>query len=148
MKRPTALLPALALIACTQTMQPPATGNSITDIDWQLVTFQSSDDSIGTRTPPDTERYVLRFAADGSLTAQLDCNRLSGRWDIPSRSETGGELAITGGAMTRAMCQPGAMDSQIAQHLGFVRSFTLRDGRLYLALMADGGIYEFRRQLP
>jgi len=25
----------------------------------------------------------------------------------------------------------------------FVRSYVLKDGRLYLSLMADGGIYEF-----
>lgn len=32
--------------------------------------------------------------------------------------------------------------------LGYVRSYLLRDGRLYMSLMADGGIYEWRRIDP
>jgi para-nitrobenzyl esterase len=27
----------------------------------------------------------------------------------------------------------------------FIRSYVMRDGRLFLSLMADGGIYEFER---
>ncbi len=27
---------------------------------------------------------------------------------------------------------------------GYVRSYTLKEGNLYLAVMADGGIYEFQ----
>jgi para-nitrobenzyl esterase len=27
--------------------------------------------------------------------------------------------------------------------LSFIRSYTVKDGHLYLSLMADGGIYEF-----
>jgi hypothetical protein len=33
------------------------------------------------------------------------------------------------------------MDVQIARDSEYVRSFLLRDGRLYLDLMADGGQY-------
>jgi para-nitrobenzyl esterase len=112
---------------------------------WTLVAFQSSDDAIGRRVPPNPERYTLRFAEDGSLALQLDCNRATGRYSASSQSETGGSITINGGAMTRAMCGPGAMDTQIARDLQHIRSYTLKEGRLFLALMADGGIYEFRR---
>jgi hypothetical protein len=33
------------------------------------------------------------------------------------------------------------MDESISAHSKFVRSYLLKDGRLYLRLMADGGIY-------
>jgi len=112
---------------------------------WVLVDFRSSDDAVGTVVPPHPERYVLQFEPDGRLLMQLDCNRASGSWRVYAASASGGSLELKGGAMTRAMCGPGAMDTQIARDLDRVRSFTLRGGRLYLALEADAGAYEFRR---
>jgi para-nitrobenzyl esterase len=46
-------------------------------------------------------------------------------------------------ALTRAMCPPGSLHDQIVKQWGNIRSFVIRDGRLFLSLMADGGIYEF-----
>lgn len=34
-----------------------------------------------------------------------------------------------------------------AGDLGFVRSYLLKDGRLHLSLMADGGIYSFEQTI-
>jgi heat shock protein HslJ len=124
-------------------VQPPAM--VIAGTQWTLVSFQSSDDSIGTLVPPNPDRYTLDFGADGTLAARLDCNRATGAWKASNASPTGGSLAITGGAMTRAMCGPGAMDSRIAADLRRIRTYTLRGDRLFLALEADAGIYEFRR---
>jgi hypothetical protein len=36
-----------------------------------------------------------------------------------------------------------SLHDRIARDWKFVRSYTLKDGRLFLSLMADGGIYEF-----
>ncbi len=124
-------------------IQPPVP--AITGTSWTLVAFQSSDDAIGRKVPPGIERYTISFAADGSLALQLDCNRANGSYAVTSQSETGGMLEIKAGAMTRAMCGPGAMDTQIARDLANLRSYTIRGDRLFLALLADGGIYEFRR---
>jgi hypothetical protein len=44
-------------------------------------------------------------------------------------------------AMTRALCPPPSLNERIAGDADYVRSYLLRDGRLYLSLMADGGIY-------
>jgi para-nitrobenzyl esterase len=41
------------------------------------------------------------------------------------------------------MCPPGLLHDRIAKDLGFVRSYVMKDGHLFLSLMADGGIYEF-----
>jgi heat shock protein HslJ len=120
-------------------IQPPRM--TLAGTSWTLIHFQSSDDSIGKIVPPRPERYTLRFAADGGLALQLDCNRARGRWEATPSSASGGALKLTGGAMTRAMCGPGAMDSRIARDLAFVRSYTFAGGRLSLALEADAGFY-------
>lgn len=114
----------------------PLTGTS-----WRLVHFQSSDDSIGTLVPPNVQNYTLQFLADGTLAMRLDCNRANARWKAQPSSASGGALTISPAAMTRAMCGPGAMDVRLAQDTARVRSYTLRDGRLSLALEADAGIY-------
>jgi len=41
------------------------------------------------------------------------------------------------------MCPPGSLHDQIVKQLPHVRSYVMKDGRLFLSLMADGGIYEF-----
>lgn len=112
---------------------------------WKLVSFQSSDDAIGTLTPANPERYTLSFGIGGRLAMQLDCNRGMGSWQVTDESENGGALAIKGGAMTRAACPPGSMDMQIARDLSRVRSFIIKGDRLFLALEADSGVYEFQR---
>jgi para-nitrobenzyl esterase len=44
--------------------------------------------------------------------------------------------------MTRRSC-PGKLTDRLAKDVQYVRSYVLRNGHLYLSLMADGGIYEF-----
>lgn len=124
-------------------VEPPR--NALAGTRWSLIAFQSSDDAIGTVIPPNVERYTMTFEEGGRLLLQLDCNRASGTWQVTSQSTQGGSLALQGGPMTRAMCQTGAMDTRLARDLARVRSFTMKHDRLYLALEADSGIYEFKR---
>ena len=46
-------------------------------------------------------------------------------------------------ALTRAKCPPGSLHDQIVKQWGYIRSYVIKDGHLFLSLMADGGIYEF-----
>jgi heat shock protein HslJ len=108
---------------------------------WRLVHFQSSDDAIGTVIPPRVERYTMAFGADGRLELQLDCNRASAAWTSDAAGGQGGSLSIRAGAVTRAACGPGALDTRIAADLARVRSYVIADGNLALALEADAGIY-------
>jgi heat shock protein HslJ len=119
----------------------PAAAGALAGTSWTLVEFQSSDDAIGRVVPPNVERYTLHFDADGSLNMQLDCNRGMARWTATPTSADGGGLSISPGAMTRAMCEPGAIDTKLARDLSYVRSYTIQGGRLSLALEADAGIY-------
>lgn len=88
----------------------------------------------------------MRFKGsdDGSLTARIDCNRGRGTW----KSAAPGQVELGPLALTRAMCPPGSLHDRIVRHLPIVRSYVVRDGRLFLSLMADGGIYEFEPSVP
>lgn len=125
-------------------IQPPM--QTLAGSIWQLVHFQSSDDAVGTKIPPSVERYTIEFMSDGRAALQLDCNRATAQWEAVPSSASGGALTFKGGPMTRAMCQPGAMDNIIAQDLGRVRSYTFQGNRIGLALEADSGIYLWERK--
>jgi para-nitrobenzyl esterase len=134
------LLAALLLMfACSQLAQtPPQSATSgLGGTSWQLVKFQGSDEK--TLTPDDKAKYTITFETDGRVSARIDCNRGRGTWS----SSGPNQLKFGPLALTRAMCPPGSLHDRIAKDWEFVRSYTIRNGHLFLALMADGGIYEF-----
>jgi len=113
---------------------------------WQLVAIQSMDDAQGTTKVADPSRFTLQFGADGRAVLRLDCNRGNGKWEAKpalDASATSGSLSFGPIATTRARCAPPNLDERLARDLGYVRSYLLKDGQLYLSLMADGGIYEW-----
>jgi uncharacterized lipoprotein YbaY/heat shock protein HslJ len=117
---------------------PPADSSPLTGTTWELVKFQGSDDK--TLTPDDGSKYTLEFAAGWQLNARIDCNRGRGAW----KSSGPNHLQFGPLALTRAMCPPGSMHDQIVKQLPNIRSYVIKDGHLFLSLMADGGIYEFQ----
>jgi para-nitrobenzyl esterase len=125
-----------ACSACTQT-SPQGAAPSLGGTSWQLVKFQSSDDK--TLTPDDKAKYTIAFGTDGAVSARIDCNRGNGTW----KSSGANQLQFGPLALTRAMCPPGSLYDRIAKDWDFVRSYIIKDGHLFLSLMADGGIYEF-----
>jgi heat shock protein HslJ/membrane-bound inhibitor of C-type lysozyme len=104
---------------------------------WQLVKFEGGDGA--TLTPDDKTKYTLAFGRDGSVSVRIDCNRGRGTW----KSSGPNQLQFSGLVLTRAMCPPGSLHDQIVKQWENVRSYTIKDGHLFLSLMADGGIYEF-----
>ena len=117
--------------ASAQTPPPGLSGTS-----WQLVRIQSMDDKV--TTPSDRSKYTMTFGADGRVNMRVDCNRGSGTW----KSEEASQLVFGPMAMTRAMCPPGSLHDRIVKDMPYVRSYVIKDGHLFLSLMADGGIYE------
>jgi para-nitrobenzyl esterase len=104
---------------------------------WQWVRFQSSDDTVAT--PDDPELFTIAFFEDGAAAIRADCNRGQGTWSATSSHQ----LRFGPLALTRATCAPGSMHDRFVRDLDSIRSYVRRDGKLYLALLADGGIYEF-----
>jgi para-nitrobenzyl esterase len=131
--------PLLVGFACSTRTEtsPQDAAAGLGGTSWQLVKFQSSDDK--TLTPDDRAKYTIVFGTDGRVSARIDCNRGSGTW----KSAGPNQLQFGPLALTRAMCPPGSMHDRIAKDWELVRSYTMKDGHLFLALMADGGIYEF-----
>ena len=111
---------------------------SLTGTSWHLVKFQGGDDTI--LTPDDRSKYTIDFAAGGRLTVRVDCNRGQGTW----KSSGPNQIAFGPLALTRAQCPPGSLHDQIVKQWGNIRSYVIKDGHLFLSLMADGGIYEFQ----
>lgn len=110
---------------------------SLAGTSWQLVKFQSSDDK--TITPDDRTKYTIAFGNDGRASVRLDCNRGTGSYE----SKGPNQLEFGRFSVTLMMCPPGSLHNRIARDLGSVRSYVIKDGHLFLSLMADGGIYEF-----
>lgn len=117
--------------------QEPLAGTS-----WRLVSFQSMDDETGTTRPADPSLYTMELHADGTVSMRLNCNRANGTWSMePSADPSNGRFELGPLAMTKALCPPPSMDEMIAAQAQWIRGYLLRDGMLYLSLMADGGIF-------
>jgi heat shock protein HslJ len=127
---------SLAVSACA------GTNHRLAGTDWQLVEFQSMDDSIGTIRPEDPAQFTMRLNDDGTVNMRLDCNRATGTWSSEAGpSGDSGRFTFGPLAATRALCLPPNLDERIARDAEYVRSYLFRDGKLYLSLMADAGIY-------
>jgi heat shock protein HslJ len=129
----------LFLTACTATQKPNTSEENpaLIGVLWELSKIQSMDDSAYVPRAPGL--YTLEFHHDGSVAIRADCNRGRGNW----ASETASQLSITQLATTRAMCIPRSLHDRFISDLNYTRSFTLNEGKLYLATMADGAILEF-----
>ena len=129
----------LSLLACSAT-QKSVTAKAKplpTGVIWELANIQSKDDLTGLPRAPGL--YTLEFHKDGSVAIRADCNRGRGNW----ASEKADQLNITQLITTRAMCIPRSLHDQFISDLNDTKSFTLNEGKLYLATMADGSILEF-----
>jgi para-nitrobenzyl esterase len=128
------VLAVLLLSACAP-LAPPA--DPLPGTTWQLVRFQGGDGTV--LVPDDRAKYTVAFMSDGTVSVRFDCNRGRGGWSSPQKN------ALTFGpmALTRAMCPPGSLHDHMVRQWPYVRSYVLKDGRLYLSLMADGGTFEF-----
>jgi heat shock protein HslJ len=114
----------------------------LADTEWRLVEIQSMDDAIGTVKPDDPSRYTMRLDHDGTVALRLDCNRATGTWSSEaSANGSSGRFELGPLAATQVLCPPPSLGERVAAEAAFVRSYLLKDGRLYLSLMADGGIY-------
>jgi heat shock protein HslJ len=103
---------------------------------WQWIETAYSDDSVLTVTDP--SRYTLTLNADGTLSAQVDCNGGSGTYTLDGASLTFGPLVTT-----RMGCPAGSQAGVFTKDLAAVASYVIEDGNLHLALAMDSGIMEF-----
>lgn len=103
---------------------------------WEWVSFQGMDDS--SLEIADPSRYALELRSDG-VAVQADCNQGTGGHELD-----GASLTFTSFAVTEMACPGESHADTYLHHLGYVRSWIVEDGDLYLSLFADGGIMRFR----
>jgi heat shock protein HslJ len=121
---------------------PPAAGTPLAGTAWRLVEIQSMDDAVGTTRVDDPSQYTMRLSADGSVAFRLSCNSAAGNWSAePGAVPASGRFAFGPLAATAALCPSPSLDEQVTKQAPYFRSYLLKDGRLYLSLMADGGIF-------
>jgi len=141
MESKTVLLAALLMGFVCADHAPAAEQTATSDLagtSWQLVKFEGSDDT--TLTPDDTMRYAIAFGSDGTVSVRIDCNQGRGTWNSAGPNQ----LEFGPLALTRAMCPPAPLTDRLTRDWQYVRSYILKDGHLFISLVVDGGIYEFK----
>jgi len=114
---------------------------------WQLVEIQSGSDAA--LRPEDPSKFTMQLLEDGTVHMRLDCNQANGTWSAePGGSRKSGSFEFGRLAATRALCPPPKLDELIARDFGYVRSYELRGGMLYLSLPGDGNVYVWEEAEP
>ena len=103
---------------------------------WRLIKIQDYDNN--SYMPDDRSKYTITFGTNGRVSARVDCNRGGSSW----KSNGPGQLQFGSWSMTRAKCAAGSLHDKIVMEGANVRSYELKDGRLYLSGMSAGGYYE------
>jgi heat shock protein HslJ len=125
-------------------MEERPISSALAGTSWKLFAIQSMDDTQGTIRIDQPERFTLQFDPAGRVSLRLDCNRGMGSYEIsPVGDGSSGSLRFGPLAATRAMCPPPHLDEHIVRDLAYVHSYLLKSDKLFLSLMADGGIYEW-----
>ena len=132
-----ALAAVVIAFSITNTTRGQSTGASELDgTSWQLVKLVRPDDT--TLLPDDKSKYTITFGRNGRVSMRVDCNRGSTTWKSPRA----GELKFGSWSRTSAKCGPGSLHDQIVTEGANVRTYFIKDGRLFLSGMAGGGSYE------
>lgn len=132
------LLGSSVCVTALASERPP----QLTATKWQLQSFQSMDDAIGTIRPADPALYNMQLNRDGSVNMHLNCNHAMGQWSaVPAADQRSGNFTFGQLAATKAFCPPPSLDEKILADSQYVRTYLLRDGKLHLSLLADAGIY-------
>ena len=118
-------------------LQKSSGKNPLSGTSWQLVKFQGPDER--TFSPEDRSKYTITFGSNGRVTVRVDCNRGNSTWKLGGGN---GELQFGSWSRTSAKCGPGSLHDQIVREGADVHKFDLKDGRLFLFGMPNGGYYE------
>ena len=101
---------------------------------WQLVRFAE-----GWQTPADDARNTSEFGRR-AVNARIDCNRGRATWKAAPAS---GPIELGPLALSRARCPAGSMHDPIVRLWGYIRSYLITAGHLFLSLMLEFVRYEF-----
>ena len=127
---------SIATTSSTPTFAGGQSRSELTGTSWKLVKFQTGDDA--TLVPDDGSKYTVTFGSNGRVTSRVDCNRASSTW----KSSRPGDLQFGSWSRTSAKCGAGSLHDKIVSEGANVRSYSIKNGHLFLGGMAAGGYYE------
>ena len=104
--------------------------------DWQRTRYKNDTET----RPHQAEHYVLRFEPGGLLSAKVDCNSAGGKYQFE-----GSRIMLKLTNSTLMSCQPGSLEGPFQQDLAAATAYSMKSGRLFLALKKDAGTMEFDR---
>jgi heat shock protein HslJ len=83
----------------------------------------------GAETIPDPTKYSITFATDGTFSAQVDCNQMSGQFTVTQTNE----IDITPGPSTLAACPDPSLDDIFLAGLSAADHVQIAANRLELS---------------
>lgn len=107
---------------------------------WDLVNITSMNDEVDTPNPKAT--FQLTINANGKFTAVAGCKTAMGDWRSPSTSQ----ILFDEINIPESDCPYGLLQDRFLDQFKWVRSYVLKQDRLFLATMADGAIIEFKKR--
>ncbi|HEX5690455.1 MAG TPA: META domain-containing protein, partial [Roseiflexaceae bacterium] len=114
--------------------QPPT--NTLVGTSWQWVKLTDPTQMVEIQ---DRSNYTLTFADATNLSIKADCNQVQAAY----KAGDDGALSITLGPSTLALCPPNSRSDQFTKLLAGAAHYFIKDGNLFIDLMADGGTLEF-----
>lgn len=116
----------------------PAAQPDLTAYVWEMTEIQTGPNS--SAKPDDPTNYTVMFLPEGGVAIGADCNRAVGTY-----TTSGGDIDITVGATTMALCPPESLSGNFLTDLDQASSFVFADnGDLVLNLPMDGGFIRLR----
>lgn len=109
----------------------PSESASLRGTTWRWVSKSRSGSE--TVTPENSYKFILTFAADGSLASSTDCNNLIGSYKVD-----GSGITLSPLASTRMFC-PETLEATYSAALAEAKNFTIRDGELTFNLINENG---------
>ena len=87
---------------------------------------------------PNPENYTIRFNNNGTFDATVDCNQVSGSYELD-----GDRLTLRPGPSTMAECGPDSLYNLFLSNLAVVDGYVIEDGILTLRFGAGLGEMHF-----
>lgn len=88
-------------------------------------------------------KYTIRFRADGTFSAQADCNTVTGTYSPANPSGSAGSLTLVPGPATIKACDEGSYGDLYITGIANTASFAIKGENLTLTLV-DSGTLEYR----
>ncbi|MGB7964612.1 MAG: META domain-containing protein [Propionicimonas sp.] len=122
----------------------PTPGPGLTSRAWQLTAFTLHVPPFEGAVPQDQQaKYTIEFHADGSFTAQADCNTVNGTYSPSNPSGSSGSLSLVPGPATIMACGEGSYGDLYLTGIANTASFAVKGQSMTLTLV-DAGTLEYR----